>query len=194
MAHYFTNDENLLSEIRKVNVVIHSINFYFYTDNGVFSKNKLDFGTELLINTFKYTNPKEKMFLDIGCGCGPIGIYASMLGFAVDMSDVNKRAIHLSKMALKEQKLNADVFLSDAYENVDKKYDYIVSNPPIRVGKEKLYEIIMGAKNYLKANGELWIVVRKKQGADSLVKDMKEVYKLVEIVLKKKGYYIIIAK
>lgn len=194
MTHYFTNDENLVSEIRKVNVVIHSINFYFYTDNGVFSKNKLDFGTELLINNFKYTNPKKKMFLDIGCGCGPIGIYASMLGFTVNMSDVNKRAIHLSKMALKEQKLNADVFLSDAYENVDKKYDYIVSNPPIRVGKEKLYEIIMGAKNYLKANGELWIVVRKKQGADSLVKDMKEVYKLVEIVLKKKGYYIIIAK
>ncbi|HIU40339.1 MAG TPA: class I SAM-dependent methyltransferase [Candidatus Aphodocola excrementigallinarum] len=194
MAHYFTNDENLKSEIRKVSVVIHSIGYYFYTDNGVFSKNKLDAGTELLLNTFKYTYPQEKTFLDIGCGCGAIGIYASLLGFTVDMSDVNKRAIHLSKMSIKEQNLNANVFLSDAYENIDKKYDYIVSNPPIRVGKKKLYEIIMYAKDHLKENGELWIVVRKKQGADSLVKDMKEVYKLVEVVLKKKGYYIIMAK
>lgn len=191
MAHYFTNDENLKSEIRKVSVVIHSIGYYFYTDNGVFSKNKLDAGTELLLNTFKYTYPQEKTFLDMGCGCGAIGIYASLLGFTVDMSDVNKRAIHLSKMSIKEQNLNANVFLSDAYENIDKKYDYIVSNPPIRVGKEKLYEIIMYAKDHLKENGELWIVVRKKQGADSLVKDMKEVYKSVEVVLKKKGYYII---
>ena len=191
MAHYFTNDENLKSEIRKVSVVIHSIGYYFYTDNGVFSKNKLDAGTELLLNTFKYTYPQEKTFLDIGCGCGAIGIYASLLGFTVDMSDVNKRAIHISKMSIKEQNLNANVFLSDAYENIDKKYDYIVSNPPIRVGKKKLYEIIMYAKDHLKENGELWIVVRKKQGADSLVKDMKEVYKSVEVVLKKKGYYII---
>lgn len=194
MAHYFTNDENLKSEIRKVSVVIHSIGYYFYTDNGVFSKNKLDAGTELLLNTFKYTYPQEKTLLDIGCGCGAIGIYASLLGFTVDMSDVNKRAIHLSKMSIKEQNLNANVFLSDAYENIDKKYDYIVSNPPIRVGKKKLYEIIMYAKDHLKENGELWIVVRKKQGADSLVKDMKEVYKSVEVVLKKKGYYIIMAK
>lgn len=194
MAHYFTNDENLKSEIRKVSVVIHSIGYYFYTDNGVFSKNKLDAGTELLLNTFKYIYPQEKTFLDMGCGCGAIGIYASLLGFTVDMSDVNKRAIHLSKMSIKEQNLNANVFLSDAYENIDKKYDYIVSNPPIRVGKEKLYEIIMHAKDHLKENGELWIVVRKKQGADSLVKDMKKVYKSVEVVLKKKGYYIIMAK
>ncbi len=194
MAHYFTNDENLKSEIRKVSVVIHSISYYFYTDNGVFSKNKLDVGTELLLNTFKYTYPQEKTLLDMGCGCGAIGIYASLLGFTVDMSDVNKRAIHLSKMSIKEQNLNANVFLSDAYENIDKKYDYIVSNPPIRVGKEKLYEIIMHAKDHLKENGELWIVVRKKQGADSLVKDMKKVYKSVDVVLKKKGYYIIMAK
>ena len=50
------------------------------------------------------------------------------------MSDVNKRAIHLSKMSLKEQNLNANVFESDAYKNITNKYDYIVSNPPIRVG------------------------------------------------------------
>ncbi len=191
MAHYFTNDDNLKSEIKKVDTIIKGINYYFYTDNGVFSKGELDFGTELLLKTFEYNYPQEKTLLDIGCGCGPIGIYTSKLGFAVDMSDVNKRAIHLSKMSLKEQGLIANVFESDAYQNINSKYDYIVSNPPIRVGKEKLYEIIMGAKDYLTDNGELWIVVRKQQGAESLTRDMKKVYKSVEVITKKKGFYII---
>ena len=191
MTHYFINDSNLKTEIKKVNVRINYINFYFYTDNGVFSKGELDFGTELLLKAFEYSYPQEKTLLDIGCGCGPIGIYTSNLGFAVDMSDVNERVMMLSRKALEEQDLNANVFESDAYHNINKKYNYIVSNPPIRVGKEKLYEIVLGAKNHLNENGELWIVVRKKQGAESLIRDMKEVYKNVEVVTKKKGFYII---
>ena len=191
MAHYFTNEENLKSEIEKVIAEINGIPFYFYTDNGVFSKGELDFGTEFLLKNFKYDDPNNKTLLDIGCGCGPIGIYASHLGFTVDMSDVNKRAIHLSKMSLKEQGLNANVFESDAYKNITNKYDYIVSNPPIRVGKEKLYEIVMNAKEHLKDGGSLWIVVRKQQGAESMVRDMKNVYKTVEVVAKKKGFFII---
>lgn len=191
MAHYFTNEENLKSEIEKVIAEINGIPFYFYTDNGVFSKGELDFGTELLLKNFKYDNPNNKTLLDIGCGCGPIGIYASHLGFAVDMSDVNKRAIHLSKMSLKEQNLSANVFESDAYKNITNKYDYIVSNPPIRVGKEKLYEIVMNAKEHLKDGGSLWIVVRKQQGAESMVRDMKNAYKTVEVIVKKKGFFII---
>lgn len=195
MSHYFTNEENLKSEIKKVDVDIHSISYYFYTDNGVFSKGELDFGTELLLKTFEYkSNPQQKNVLDIGCGCGPIGIYTAKLGFTVDMSDVNKRAIHLSKMALKEQNIKANVFESDAYENIVNKYDYIISNPPIRVGKEKLYEIIMKAKDYLKDNGEIWIVVRKQQGAESLIRDMKKIYNSVEVIAKKKGFFIIKAK
>ena len=191
MAHYFTNEENLKSEIEKVIAEINGIPFYFYTDNGVFSKGELDFGTELLLKNFKYDDPNNKTLLDIGCGCGPIGIYASHLGFTVDMSDVNKRAIHLSKMSLKEQNLNANVFESDAYKNITNKYDYIVSNPPIRVGKEKLYEIVMSAKEHLKDDGSLWIVVRKQQGAESMVRDMKNAYKTVEVIAKKKGFFII---
>lgn len=191
MAHYFTNEENLKSEIEKVIAEINGIPFYFYTDNGVFSKGELDFGTELLLKNFKYDNPNNKTLLDIGCGCGPIGIYASHLGFTVDMSDVNKRAIHLSKMSLKEQNLNANVFESDAYKNITNKYDYIVSNPPIRVGKEKLYEIVMNSKEHLKDGGSLWIVVRKQQGAESMLRDMKNAYKTVEVIAKKKGFFII---
>lgn len=185
------NDENLKSEIKKVNVCINNINYYFYTDNGVFSKGELDFGTELLLKTFEYNYPQEKTLLDIGCGCGPIGIYASKLGFTVDMCDVNERALGLAKKAVIEQELNANIFISDAYSAVDKKYDYILSNPPIRVGKQKLYEIVMNARGRLKENGEVWLVVRKDKGADSLVRDMKKVYSKVDIVEKKKGFWII---
>ena len=140
---------------------------------------------------FKYDNPNNKTLLDIGCGCGPIGIYASKLGFTVDMSDINKRAIHLAKKGLSEQSLKVNVFESDTYENIHEKYDYIVSNPPIRIGKQKLYEIVMNAKEHLKENGEVWLVVRKDKGADSMVRDMKENYKQVKVVEKKKGFWII---
>ena len=191
MNHYFTNNDKLKENIQKVNVDIHSINYYFYTDNGVFSKGELDFGTELLLKTFKYTYPQDKKVLDIGCGCGPIGIYLSKLGFTVDMTDVNEKTINLSKKALNEQMLKANVFKSDAYENINDRYDYIISNPPIRVGKEKLYEIIMDAKKHLNENGEVWLVVRKKQGADSLVRDMKDIYKTVNVINKKKGFCVI---
>ena len=191
MAHYFTNEESLKSDIKKVDVCINDINYYFYTDNGVFSKGELDFGTELLLKTFEYNYPQEKTLLDIGCGCGPIGIYASKLGFTVDMSDINKRAIHLAKKGLSEQSLKVNVFESDTYENIHEKYDYIVSNPPIRIGKQKLYEIVMNAKEHLKDNGEVWLVVRKDKGADSMVRDMKENYKQVKVVEKKKGFWII---
>ena len=191
MAHYFTNEESLKSDIKKVDVCINDINYYFYTDNGVFSKGELDFGTELLLKTFEYNYPQEKTLLDIGCGCGPIGIYASKLGFTVDMSDINKRAIHLAKKGLSEQSLKVNVFESDTYENIHEKYDYIVSNPPIRIGKQKLYEIVMNAKEHLKENGEVWLVVRKDKGVDSMVRDMKENYKQVKVVEKKKGFWII---
>ena len=190
MGHYFTNNENLKENIEKVDVEINDVKCYFYTDNGVFSKGELDFGTELLLKTFEYDLNKKKV-LDIGCGCGPIGLYLSKLGFDVDMTDVNLKAIELSKRSLGEQSLKANVFESDAYQNINDKYDYIVSNPPIRVGKEKLYEILMGAKSYLNKNGELWIVVRKKQGAESIIRDMQKTCDIVEVITKKKGFYIV---
>lgn len=192
MGHYFTNDNNLKSEIEKVDCTIKSHSFYFYTDNGVFSKGKLDFGTELLLNSFFYDCfPEKKKVLDIGCGCGPIGIYLSKLGFNVDMADINRRAIHLAHNAIKEQQLNINVIESDCYSNINNKYDFIISNPPIKAGKKVLYDMVMGAKEKLNLNGELWIVIRKDKGALSLLRDLKEIFANTKIIEKKKGYIII---
>lgn len=190
MGQYFSN-EDLKSNIQKYSVDILGNRYSFYTDNGVFSKDKLDFGTRVLLENL----PIEKLhgdILDVGCGYGVIDI---VLGKIVDANflgvDVNRRALHLAEMNKKENNLsNINFIESSCYENVTEKYDFIITNPPIRAGKKIVYEIVMGAKNYLKDDGSLFIVVRKEQGAKSMIRDLEEIYK-VEILNKVKGFFVI---
>lgn len=189
MSYYFSNDDTVKSEIKKINVKIKNNLYSFYTDNGVFSKKGLDFGTRTLLESIP--NLKGEI-LDLGCGYGAIGIYLSKYG-NVDMVDVNKRSIDL---AIKNGKLNnvtINVFESDGFKNITKKYDYIVTNPPIRVGKNKLYELLFQAKNHLKNNGIMYLVINKDQGAKSVIKDLSKEYE-TSIINKNKGFYIIEAK
>ena len=191
MAHYFENDKGLKSEEKKINIYIKDNTFTFYTDNGVFSKKGLDFGTRTLLENLP-DNVKGDV-LDIGCGYGPIGIYLKKTyDVDVDMIDVNLRSLKLAKKNAELNKVEVNTFESDAYQNVTKKYDYIITNPPIRVGKEKLYQILFGAKEHLKENGQLWFVINKDQGAKSAINDMSKEYK-VEIIEKNKGFFIICA-
>ena len=69
-------------------------------------------------------------------------------------------------------------------------YDVIISNPPIRAGKKVVFEIVERAKEHLKLNGFIYVVIQKKQGADSMKKKMEEVYGNIEIIAREKGYYI----
>jgi len=191
MSYYFTNDETLKSEIRTNKVIIGNLPFTFYTDNGVFSKKGLDFGTRTLLESLENISGDV---LDLGCGYGPIGIYiASKYNVVPDMVDVNKRSMDLSVKNAKLNKVDINVFESDGYSNVTKKYDYIITNPPIRVGKTKLYSLLFDATNYLKENGEMWLVVHKDQGAKTLAKELEKSYEVV-IKNKNKGFYIIMAK
>jgi len=109
------------------------------------------------------------------------------------MVDINERAINLSKKNSLNNDVKTNVFLSDKYENVIKKYDYIITNPPIRVGKDILYEIIFESLNHLKNNGKLYFVINKNQGAKSLMKEIGERTK-VTLIKKNKGFYIISAE
>ena len=70
------------------------------------------------------------------------------------------------------------------------KYTTIVTNPPIRAGKKIVYEIVMNAKDYLEQDGKLFLVIRKEQGAKSLISDMEKIYN-VEVLERKKGFFII---
>lgn len=193
MSHYFENDENLESNIVDFKVNIDNNCFTFSTDNGVFSKGELDFGTYLLIkNVLKMDLSGD--VLDLGCGYGPIGIILKKnKDINVDMIDINKRAIHLTKMNAKKNGVIINSFYSDGYENVTNIYNYIISNPPIRIGKQNLYKLLIDSKNHLKKDGEMIIVVRKEQGALSLIKDMS-VYYNVKTIDKEKGFLIISLK
>ena len=193
MSHYFENDNSLKSEIRDFKINILNNQFIFSTDNGVFSKGELDYGTELLIQNILKLDLNGKV-LDLGCGYGPIGIILKkILDVNVSMCDINKRAIHLSKMNAKKNNVIVNIIESDGYENIDDKFNYIISNPPIRIGKKNLYKLLIDSKDYLCDNGEMFIVVRKEQGALSLIKDMS-VYYDVKTIDKSKGFLIISLK
>ena len=193
MSQYFENDEKVKSNITIKEAEVRGIKYYFYTDNGIFNKSGLDYGTRLLLNNLDISN--KTSFLDIGCGAGVVGIYLKKLNndFTVDMCDINKRAVDITNKGLKKNNLVDNAFVSDAYSNIESKYDCIISNPPIHAGKEKVYEIIRGASTHLTASGELWIVMRKDQGALSMMNDNKDLYNF-EIITKDKGFLIIKAR
>jgi len=192
MSHYFTN-ENIESKEVKTKCIINNETFNFTTDNGVFSKKGLDFGTRSLLENLEIDKINGNV-LDFGCGYGPIGIYlATRTKAKVDMIDINLRSINLAKKNAHINNVNVNIFESNIYENIKEKYDFIISNPPIRVGKIVLYQILFEAKKHLKENGELWIVINKDQGAKSVLKDLEKEYS-VRLINKNKGFYIICAK
>ena len=192
MSHYFTNDY-VKSNEHTINVIVKDTKLTFIVDNGIFSKKGLDFGTRTLLENIDLNEIKGNV-LDFGCGYGPIGIYLKeMTSAQIDMLDINERALALAKKNAKLNNVNVNIFESNIYENVHKTYDYIVTNPPIRVGKKVLYKILFDAEKFLNDNGKLWLVVNKNQGAKSLVKDLEKTYD-VTIVTKNKGFYIICAK
>ncbi len=166
----------------------------FNSDNGVFSKNHLDYGSKLLIETIIKNCEKNLNILDVGCGYGFIGIsLAKIMNYDVTMVDINKRAVHLTEMNIKENNIKAKVLESNIYENVTGKYNIVVSNPPIRAGKKVVLEILDKAREFLNIDGELWFVIRKDQGAKSIAKELEKYYK-VELMDKDKGFYIYKAK
>lgn len=191
MGQYFTNDNSIPSKLVKTRAVVLNNSFIFYTDNGVFSKDGLDFGSRLLLENIPLTEIGESL-LDVGCGYGVFGIILNkILGVKVTMCDVNRRALHLAKKNIKENKCSdCSVIESNCYQNINSKYSTIITNPPIRAGKKVVYEILEGAKDYLLPGGRLFFVVRKEQGAKSIISDMQKIYN-VEVLERKKGFFII---
>ena len=194
MEHYFTNNEDLPSNFRTIVYKINDSVLEFTSDLGVFSKNKVDFGSDLLIRTFLNSGISNRSLLDVGCGYGIIGITLSKLAnMKSTLVDVNKRAVHLTNMNIKANGVDAVSFESNIYDNVEDDYDVIITNPPIRAGKKVVLDILLKAKEHLSKSGELWLVIRKDQGAKSVFEVLKENYN-ADIVEKSKGFYIIVCK
>lgn len=195
MEHYFTNNTNLRSEIRSITYENKGRVFTFFSDLGVFSKDRIDFGSKTLLETIiKDEERRNLQILDVGCGYGFLGIVlGALLDSEITLVDVNKRAVHLTERNIKENKIRGTCMLSDGYANITDTYDMIVTNPPIRAGKNVVLKILLEAKEHLKKDGVLWFVIRKDQGAKSILKCLEKEYNC-EIRKKEKGFYIIIAK
>lgn len=195
--HYYSRTQKVESDPKYWDFTLRDFRFRFKTDNGVFSKREVDFGSQLLIETF--TLPEvEGPILDVGCGYGPIGLSIAKLDQQrfVHMVDVNERALLLAKEnAELNQISNVKIYESDRLQNVTEgNFAAILTNPPIRAGKKVVHEIFEQSYDHLKENGELWVVIQKKQGAPSAIEKLKELFSEVETVDKEKGYFIIKSK
>lgn len=195
MDHYYSQKPTSESNRETWETKIAGQPFTFTTDAGVFSKNKIDVGSEVLMTTAAQQEFPKGNILDVGCGYGPIGIYLGKEwpNRTIEMIDVNERAIELAKLNAKQNEVtNVNIYLSNIFENVEnEKFAAILSNPPIRAGKKVVHEILETAYDYLAEGGKLLVVIQKKQGAPSAKKKMEEVFGNVERIQLEKGFWIL---
>lgn len=142
----------------------------------------IDYGSRVLLDNIEITN--EKTLLDVGCGYGTFGICLNKVysHLNVDMVDVNDRALELAKLNAKNNNIHANIYKSFIYENVQGSYDVIVTNPPVRAGKEVVTTILQESIEHLNENGSLWVILQKKQGAPSAKKKWKKFLEIVKLL------------
>ena len=132
--------------------------------------------------------------LDLGCGYGVIGITVAACKHAnVTMSDVNERAIDLAKRNADANGVNVKIIKSYGLDKINDLFDVVISNPPIRIGKARLYAMYKDVYESLNDGGIFWLVIRKKQGAQSAAKYLETMFD-VNIVKKHKGYHVMACK
>ena len=187
MTHYFSDNTDLPHKKIELNFDYEGIKFTFISDIGVFSKNEIDQGSKILLDSVKDKNFKGNV-LDLGCGYGVISIILKKL-FDIEATgvDVNPRAVSLSKENAIKNKVEINYFVSDGFSKVDSKFNEILVNPPIRAGKSVIYKMFNDAYDHLHENGNLWVVIRKQQGASSAIAEITSIFKNCQIIEKKKG-------
>ncbi len=190
MSHYYTNSD-VVSNKKIIKYNITNIELKFVTDNGVFSKSRVDFGSDVLINTLA-DETIDGIGLDYGCGYGPIGISISrMKKVHMDMVDVNNRAIELARENVANNQSDNYVYDSGDTSFLEKTYDFVITNPPIRAGKQVVQSIFLNSYNVLKEGGVLYVVIQKKQGLASAKKYLGEYFRDIQTINRKAGFHIL---
>lgn len=189
--HYFTSNPESAHEERYFTFEFAGKTLRFETDAGVFSKQHVDPGSELLCRSL----PQDLAgrVLDVGCGWGAMTVMALAAhpGLTVTMTDVNERALELAKRNVRLNGMEAEALLSDGFSAVEGEFDAVITNPPIRAGKKVVYGIFEGAAAHLADGGALYAVVRKQQGAPSALAFLKELFREAEVIERSGGYWIL---
>ena len=191
--HYYTENPNSAHDERRIALRALGNDLTFVTDAGVFSRDGLDRGTEVLLEALP---PLEGRVLDLGCGWGAVGVALGKRYPALDivMTDINSRAVELARRNLAENGVTAALLQGDGFDAVEGRFDAIVTNPPIRAGKAVIYGLFARAREYLEPDGALYVVIRKQQGAPSALKYLKEIYSRAETVDRASGFHVLRAQ
>ena len=190
--HYYTREPQSVSRPVECEYVYRGERLRFMTDAGVFSKGEVDTGTRLLLEALPEEMTGE--ILDLGCGWGVIGISIAKKWpeCRVTMADVNLRALELSRENAKKNRAEVECVESDGMAALaGRTFDAIVTNPPIRAGKQVIYQMFADAAKSLKPGGALYLVIRKQQGAESCMKYLKTIYGEVEKLDKSGGFWVL---
>ncbi len=163
----------------------------FRSDAGVFSKGELDTGTRVLLSALP--GEVRGRVLDLGCGWGALGVCVGKINpdAEIVLSDVNTRAIALARDNAARNGVTVTCVVSDGFERLDGMFDQILLNPPIRAGKQTVYRLFSECADHLAENGELFIVIRKQQGAPSALEHLKTLFDHAMVVDKSGGYWVI---
>ena len=191
-VHYFTDNRNLASNRKEFSFRFLGNLYNFISDDGVFSKKNVDYGTLVLLEAAVKEEIQGKV-LDFGCGYGVIGIVLQnkFSTSYIISSDINPRAVELANLNYQKNGLENKAIVSNGFENINDTFDWIFLNPPIRTGKANIYNMFDEAYNHLDENGKFMIVIQKKQGAESAIKKLETLFSTVKIVEKDRGYWVI---
>jgi 16S rRNA (guanine1207-N2)-methyltransferase len=184
-SHYFTDDPNLPDDPRMFAYYYKEHALRLQSNSGVFSHGHVDEATDVLL---KHIPSLRGSLLDLGCGCGVIGIaLGKAYGLRVTMADVNPRALACAEINCRENGVEAGVVLSDCFENIPGSFDAIALNPPIHAGKEVVLRMFEGAKAHLNAGGGFYAVMLEKHGARSAAAHLRGIFGACETLYRKKG-------
>lgn len=167
--HYFSADPSAPAKLTEVEIEVGGHVLKLSASSGTFSSERLDPGTRVLLGLWELF-PTDGIVLDLGCGWGPIGLSIAKLQPATEVIgvDVNQRSVELANANAKRNGLANFSACLDKDLDANLEIDHIWSNPPIRIGKENLHDLLRNYLSRLKPTGDAYLVVQKQLGAESL--------------------------
>ena len=194
-AHYFNEDPEVPSARKRIDVSLPDGSFSIETDTGVFSHGRVDSGTKVLLMEAPAL-PASGQVLDLGCGAGPIAMTMARRSpeSSVWAVDVNERARQLTRDNASALGLT-NVTVASPDEVPDSViFDVIWSNPPIKVGKQELHDLLNRWLARLSPDGYAVFVVNKNLGSDSLAKWLTELGWTVKRISSRQGFRVLTVK